>query len=84
NGKARETKIEKGIHFVNVPLDSVVFFVRQGKLVPLANSARSVDFLKSEPAQLLGDGDRYELYDDDGFTRDTKIEGHLREIVRKR
>ncbi|MBQ5383110.1 MAG: hypothetical protein IIU46_01505 [Treponema sp.] len=52
-------------------------------MIPLANSARSVDFLKSEPAQLLGDGDRYELYDDDGFTRDTKIEGHLREIVRK-
>lgn len=83
-GKAAQAQLQKGIHFVEVPLDSVVFFVRQGKLVPLAKPARSVDFLDPAPADFVGDGDRYEMYDDDGFTRDTKIDGHLREIVRKR
>lgn len=71
-------KISKGDHYIAQPLDSVVFFVRKGKAVPLFEPAMNTAGLKRDKYQLLGKGKSYELYEDDGFTSDVHLEGRIR------
>ena len=82
NSCVTQTAVTKGIHFVEVPLNTVVFFVRKGHAVPLAKPASCVDQLSSEIAQIVGDGDSYQLYEDDGFTRSVTLDGHVRTVTR--
>ena len=67
NGKiAAQKKLSKGDHFVEVPLESVVFFVRDKKKVPLARPAQCVDKLDWKRLSFAGDQNAaYELVDRD-------------------
>ena len=63
---AAQKKLSKGDHFVEVPLESVVFFVRDKKKVPLARPARCVDKLDWKRLSFAGDQSAaYELVDCD-------------------
>ena len=73
-------KISKGDHYISQPLDSVVFFVRKGKTVPLFEPAMNTASLKHDNYQLFGKGKSYELYEDDGFTSDVHLEGRIRPL----
>jgi alpha-glucosidase len=75
------TTCVKGEQQVCVPVDQVVFFIRKGKLLPVGKpitNSRDADIID---LQLLGDGSNYELYWDDGLTRDCTLE-NVRAIER--
>lgn len=68
DGSITESEIEKGHHYIDVALNEVVFFVKNGYCVPLCDSADNVDNIDENTIKLYGTGDKYELYTDDGIT----------------
>ena len=80
NGKYECKKIKAGDSYIKMPLDSVVFFVRKGKAVPLFEPAMNTKYMKTDKYELLGKGKSYELYEDDGFTSDVHLEGRIRPL----
>jgi alpha-glucosidase len=73
--------VEKGWITIRAELDEVVFFVLKDKLLPIGKAianTREVDF---EDLTLLGDGQSYDLYVDDGLTRDCTLE-NVRKLER--
>ena len=73
--------VKKGYVTARAQLHQVVFFIRKGRLLPIGkaiSNTRDVDF---EDLVLLGDGSEYELYADDGLTRDCSLE-HVRRLAR--
>ena len=58
-----------GEHFVKVPLGEVVFYIRKGKLLPVGGAAMHTGECDLSAVTLLGDGEEYEQYLDDGLTR---------------
>ena len=68
DGSITENKIEKGHHYINVALDEIVFFVKDGYCVPLCDRANNVESIDENTIKLYGTGESYELYTDDGFT----------------
>lgn len=69
-----QTKIEKGHHYIEVPLNEIVFFIKGGHCVPLCDRADNTDNIDYSTAVLYGDGKEYELYTDDGMTTDFSLE----------
>jgi alpha-glucosidase len=82
NGTAVQQDASKGNHYVNVPLNTVVFFVRHGCLVPLCNPESNSGKLNTQHFTFLGDGASYELYEDDGYTQEITLKDHLRKITK--
>lgn len=64
------TPCAKGEQTVEAALDQVVFFIRKNKLLPVGKAVTNSRDVTVDTLQLLGDGDAYELYWDDGMTRD--------------
>ena len=64
----------KGQHSVAVPVDQVVFFIRKDHLLPVGQPVTNTRDVTVDDLQLLGDGQTYELYWDDGFTRDCTMD----------
>ncbi len=85
NGKVKsQEKITKGDHYIEMPVDSVVFFVRENHVVPLAKPALCSEKINTKRLSLIGDlkkGASYELYEDDGFTTDITLDGRLRTLT---
>ncbi len=73
--------LEAGYHDIRVPLDTLVFFIRPGKSVPLAKKCLRTKDIDYSHLELLGDGDTYRLYRDDGFTKNVKEENIT--VIRK-
>lgn len=65
--------MDAGWHFVDYPLNELVFFIRPGKAVPLAKAARRVTDIDWNALEWLGDGREYTLYDDDGTTKEDTL-----------
>jgi alpha-glucosidase len=74
DGSITESNIEKGHHYINVALDEIVFFVKNGYCVPLCDKADTVEAIDEDTIKLYGNGDSYELYTDDGFTTSPTLE----------
>ena len=77
--------LSAGHHYVPVGLRELIFFIRPGCVVPLAQAAMSVAEVDSEHLTLLhfveqGTGS-YVLYDDDGYTRDYQAPDHYRTLT---
>lgn len=68
DGSITESNIEKGHHYINVAIDEIVFFVKDGYCVPLCDIADKVEAIDENTIKLYGTGDAYKLYTDDGFT----------------
>lgn len=63
--------MHKGHHFINIPLNEVVFFIRSGKCIPLAKAAVSTEYMNFDDLTLIGEkNSSYELYTDDGVSTD--------------
>ncbi len=60
--------MSKGHHFVEVAENQVVFFIKKGKAIPLCKTASNTDSLNTEDLELIGSGDEYLLYTDDGIS----------------
>ena len=59
--------LPKGHHYVSVRLDELVFFIRNQKAIPFAESAEKTAKTDYNTIQLLGyEGSSYELYADNG------------------
>lgn len=60
-----------GYHYVPVKLEELVFFVRKGRAIPVCDGGECTAELKTDSLRMLGyEGAAYELYDDDGLTKD--------------
>ena len=70
-GELKFEEMSKGHHFVQIPLNEVVFFIRKDKCIPLAKPALSTDAMDFENLELIGyTNANYELYSDDGVSTD--------------
>ena len=63
----------KGEMEIEVQLHEVVFFVRKDKLIPVGKAGMNTKEIDLEDVILLGDGNTYELYADDGMTREYSL-----------
>ena len=52
---------------MEIPENEVVFYIRKGKAIPLCKSAESTSELDTKNLELIGTGDEYLLYTDDGM-----------------
>ena len=65
--------MEKGHHYVDIALEEMVFFIKPNHLVPLSKGAEYVEALDEAHLELCGfvtETACYELYQDDGFSKD--------------
>ena len=71
DGKFEETVLEKGDHYIEVPLGDVVFFLREGHLIPVSSGGQCEAEVDFEHVNTLsfGEGAQYEYYHDDGVSR---------------
>lgn len=71
--------LPKGHHYVKADLKELIFFIRKGKAIPVGKSAKNTESLDSDHLSLLGyEGAEYELYEDDGISRN--VMGSIRKI----
>lgn len=71
DGSIFEEVLAKGHHYVEVALNEVPLFIRNGKCIPVAEAAETVDELDTEHMKLMGfEGSEYVLYEDDGVHKD--------------
>lgn len=74
--------LEKGHHFVEVALDEVPLFIREGRCIPIVKAARCVEELDTGRPEMIGfEGAEYILYEDDGVTKEYEKEGHYRKLT---
>lgn len=69
HGAFSEAPVKRGFQVIRAELGQVVFFIREGKAVPVGTACGSTDELDASSLRLLGGG-CYELYWDDGETKD--------------
>lgn len=69
-GNLTFTQMEKGHHFVEIAENEVVFYIRKDKAIPLCKPAMCTEELDRESLELIGTGNEYVLYTDDGISKD--------------
>ncbi|MBQ7066996.1 MAG: alpha-glucosidase [Lachnospiraceae bacterium] len=78
--------LEKGHHYIDVDLDEVIFFIRPDKLIPLSKGGQFVEEVDFEDLELLSFVETeatYELYTDDGFTKEYDKPEHFKHLISK-
>ena len=76
-------KMTAGHHYVPVAEEELIFFVRKGHLLPLAETAKNVEEVDASRLHVIAypaDTCSYTLYDDDGFGKDYGDPAHLSTI----
>ncbi len=77
DGTMFEEVLEKGHHYVEIALNEVPLFIREGKCIPVADAAECVEALDMGTIKLLGfAGASYRMYDDDGVHKDYENPGN--------
>ena len=79
--------MEAGHHFVNAALDEVIFFLRPGRILPLAAPAERTDRLDEKTLKLIARRDEEavcDLYQDDGISRRCSLEDGLHRLMTDR
>ena len=62
-------RLPKGHHYVDIELDELVFFIRNGKAIPFGKASDCTDKIDLSSLKLLGyNGGSYELYSDNGYS----------------
>ena len=67
-----ERIVEKGEYYIEVPLDEIVFFLKEGKVMPLAKPAKNVASLDEEHLtwlKFISEPTQYRICRDDGFSK---------------
>jgi alpha-glucosidase len=73
--------MQKGHHWLDVPMNEVPLFIRRGHVIPLCRSAEYVDALDTTKLSLVGwleVGCAFTLYEDDGHTNDYRKGAYLK------
>lgn len=84
DGSIREEILGQGIHYVEMPLNTVTCFIRKGKMIPVAETARCVEEINTENMQMLGyPGAVYSFYEDDGIHKDYENPENYRELKKE-
>ncbi len=74
-------EMKAGWHYVSCKLYEVLVFLRKGHLLPTAAAAQSVSALDEQNLRVYAYGDGvYDLYQDDGFTKDYENPEHMKPI----
>lgn len=89
--KVKDDKItteifRQGDHFVAVDTDEIVFFIKKNHFVPMYKSAECTAELNKNEIELLGyvtDTAAYNLYEDDGYTKDISYDKLINITVQK-
>lgn len=77
DGTMFEEVLERGHHYVEIALNEVPLFIREGKCIPVADAAECVEALDMGTIKLLGfAGASYRMYDDDGVHKDYENPGN--------
>lgn len=63
------SKVSAGWREIEVALHEVVFYIRQGKCVPVCEGGKNTSEIDLKNVTLLGGGETYEQYLDDGVTK---------------
>lgn len=75
--------MENGHHYIDIALDEVVLFVRPNHIIPCSLSGQCIDDMNQNELTLLEnviDKATYELYHDDGFSKDFENPEHYSRI----
>lgn len=76
--------LSAGHHYVKAELNETLIFIRPDHIVPLAKAGQCVEKIDVSKLWFLSfikDGAQYELYDDDGYSKDYNVEAHLTKIT---
>ena len=80
----REYKVmEKGHHYIDVALEEMICFIKPNHLVPLCKGGEYIEALDETRLEICGfvkDEACYEIYQDDGFTKEYHNKGHWSQI----
>ena len=80
-GAYTEEVLEKGHHYVEVALDEVPLFIREGRCIPVAKAAQCVEKIDTMQLELLGfEGAQYILYEDDGVHKNYDEQGNYKKL----
>lgn len=81
DGSISEEILSAGHHYVEIALNEVPLFIRKGCCIPVADAAEYVEAVDSDTIQCIGyPGSTYELYDNDGVSREYDLEKNVRVI----
>lgn len=78
-----QTSMKKGDYFISIPINEVVFFIREGTVIPMAEPELSTDKMKMNNVTLIGDTENhvpYKFYSDDGYTLSPSLEKGIRNL----
>lgn len=78
-----EVKLTKGDHYIDVDTDQLIFFIKRNAAIPMAKPAMRVTDIDPDTIRMHGWLDReytYELYDDDGLSKNVDLETGIRHI----
>ncbi len=76
--------LPKGHHYILTALDEVVFFIRPEKMLPLSKGGmcvEEVDFTDLEIIDFVTMTGSYELYLDDGYSKDYDNQNHIKVLT---
>lgn len=77
DGELESTILPAGHHYVEIPMDELVMFVRKGHMLLLAEAANRADAVDYENLYALPFGEAaYEYYHDDGCTKEYDVPEH--------
>lgn len=70
-----------GHHYIEIALNEVPLFIREGKCIPVAKAVEYVDAIDTSDLDLIGfEGSTYQLYEDDGVSKDYENPKNYREL----
>ncbi|QEH67919.1 DUF5110 domain-containing protein [Cellulosilyticum sp. WCF-2] len=75
--------MEKGHHYIQVELEEMVCFIKPNHFIPLCSGGEYIEALDENHLELCGfikDEASYELYQDDGFSKDYHNPAHFTHI----
>lgn len=77
-----QQEMKQGHHKIHIALDEVSFFIRKDKAIIISKGGKNTSEVDLKDVKLLGSGNSYLQYLDDGFTKDVKIE-NIRTVTRE-
>ena len=72
-----ELRLSRGDHYIDLDTDQLAFFIKKNKAIPFASPARRVKDIDCGRLRMLGwleEDYGYELYDDDGLSKNVSLD----------
>lgn len=78
-----ERILPAGHHYLKAELDEVIVFIRKGHILPLCSGGENVGSIDTNSLKyyhFAESGDYYELYDDDGYSKNVSFVENIRTV----